>query len=154
MRKSLLLVVLLGACVSTTDSDEMNAEFPDLAIGLHERNDRQELKSLIGVDPVRTEWCAAYVDYVLELNGLNGTDSLLAKSYLGWGIQVQEPELWDVVIFDRGREAWQGHVGFYMGSFTRNGQVFYMILGGNQSDAVTIEAYPRNKVQGIRRWLE
>lgn len=154
MKKSLLLAMLLGACSLAPDGKEMDQRFPGLAIGLHERHDRQELKSLVGVDPVRTEWCAAYVDYILELNGLNGTDSLLAKSYLRWGIPVREPQLWDVVIFDRGREAWQGHVGFYMGSFTRNGQVFYMILGGNQSDAVTIEAYPRNKVRGIRRWLE
>ena len=154
MKKSLLLVMLLGACSLAPDSEEMDQRFPGLAIGLHERHDRQELKSLIGVDPVRTEWCAAYVDYVLELNGLNGTDSLLAKSYKRWGIPVREPKVWDVVIFDRGREAWQGHVGFYMGSFTRNGQIYYLILGGNQSDAVTIEAYPQNKVEGIRRWLE
>ena len=147
-------MMLLGACVPTTDNNDINVHIPGLAIGLHERYDREELKSLVGVDPLRTEWCAAYVNYVLELNGLTGTDSLLAKSYLRWGSPVEEPQEWDVVIFDRGREAWQGHVGFYMGSFTRNGQIYYLILGGNQSDAVTIEAYPQNKVQGIRRWLE
>ena len=39
-------------------------------VGLNEYDDRREIKNLVGVDPVRTEWCAAFVNAVLEIQNI------------------------------------------------------------------------------------
>jgi uncharacterized protein (TIGR02594 family) len=141
---------------------EAAAENPKIAVasqymGFHERRQRRELREFMGVDPVRIDWCAAFVNSVLAELGIPGSESvsewpLTARSFLRWGHRVREPEIGDLVIFPRGREAWQGHVGFYYGSEYRNGRRFYQILGGNQSDAVTIELFPARSAISIRRY--
>lgn len=151
MKKSLLLVILLAGCstLTTNNSDETD---PYL-IGLHEQHDRYELENRLGIDPVELEWCAAYVDYILEMLGSDGTDSLIARSYLDWGVPVSQPDFFDLVIFKRGTESWQGHVGFYMGETIINGRKYYRILGGNQNNRVSIQLFSTRKVLGIRRSL-
>jgi hypothetical protein len=53
-----------------------------------------------------------------------------------------------VVVFWRGaREGWQGHVGFYVGRGA--GQV--LVLGGNQSNAVTVASFTESRLLGYRR---
>jgi len=126
-------------------------------IGFHERRHRRELQEFMGVDPVRIDWCAAFVNSVLAELGIAGSETvsewpLTARSFLRWGQRVREPQVGDIVIFPRGRESWQGHVGFYYGSEIRNGRRHYLILGGNQSNAVTIEAFPAWRVISIRRY--
>lgn len=154
--KKLILVPLLVLAACSADpnpySTILDDDYHSLGIGLHERRDRYALRYLVGVDPSRVAWCAAYVDYVLEtFHNVQGTGSLLAKSYLSWGIPISEPDLWDVVVFERNGPGWEGHVGFYVGETIINGRVYYWILGGNQNDSVTIELYPRSEVLGIRR---
>jgi len=126
--------------------------------GLHERQDRNELKELVGVDPVRTEWCAAFVNAILEIEGIPGSESvsenpLLARSFLDWGspINPQDIQRGDLVIFPRGREGWKGHVGFYIG---RSANGSWLILGGNQANQVRYDLYDPKKALGIRRWSE
>ena len=142
--------MMLMGCVPYPAIDSERAEI--LAIGLHERYDRNELRNLIGVNPSQVAWCAAYVQYVLSLEGIEGTGSLIAKSYLDWGWPVAEPEQWDIVIFNRNGPGWEGHVGFYMGTIERDGQTYYLVLGGNQSDRVSIEPYSTRELLGIRRY--
>ena len=125
-------------------------------LDLQERRDRQEIKDLIGVDPVRYEWCAAFVNAILESNNLPTSNTvsrypLTARSFLKLGEKVYEPIEGDVVIFPRGNQGWQGHVGFYVGTEEINGIDYYWILGGNQNDKVSIEAYPAYSALGIRR---
>ena len=125
-------------------------------LDLQERRDRQEIKDLIGVDPVRYEWCAAFVNAILESNSLPTSNTvsrypLTARSFLKLGEKVYEPIEGDVVIFPRGNQGWQGHVGFYVGTEEINGIDYYWILGGNQNDKVSIEAYPAYSALGIRR---
>jgi len=127
-------------------------------IDLQERRDRQEIKDLIGVDPVRYEWCAAFVNAILESNYLPTSSTvskypLTARSFLKLG---EEVELWnpvegDIIVFPRGNQGWQGHVGFYVGASVIDNIDYYWILGGNQNDKVSIEAYPAYKAIGIRR---
>ena len=124
---------------------------------MHERQNRSELKELVGVDPVRTEWCAAFVNAVLEESKIESNKGhkypLTARAFLDWGQKVhkQNIQAGDLVIFPRGNEGWQGHVGFYIKTQTINGQDFYYILGGNQNNKVSIVAYPARKALGIRR---
>ncbi len=126
-------------------------------VGFHERQHRAQLKLFTGVDPVKTEWCAAFVNAVLAELDIPGSESvsewpLTARSFLRWGQRVREPEIGDIIIFPRGRESWQGHVGFYYGTEYRNGRRFYQILGGNQNNAVTIELFPARSAISIRRY--
>ena len=126
--------------------------------GLDEQDDRQELKDYTGVDPVRTEWCAAFVNSVLNESGIPGSESvsdvpLMARSFLKWGQPVVKEDIQpgDLVIFPRGNQGWQGHVGFYLQTQVKDGIEYYLILGGNQSNKVTIEMYRSNKALDIRR---
>jgi uncharacterized protein (TIGR02594 family) len=120
---------------------------------------RQELKEFIGIDPARIDWCAAFVNAVLRELQIPGSESvseypLVARSFLQWGKRVKEPIPGDIVVFPRGTEAWQGHVGFYYGTEYKNGIKYYQILGGNQNKSVTIELFPARSALGIRRHSE
>jgi uncharacterized protein (TIGR02594 family) len=126
-------------------------------IGFHQRTHRKELQEFMDIDPVRVEWCAAFINAVLKELDIPGSDSvsewpLTARSFLRWGVRVREPNIGDIVIFPRGSESWQGHAGFYYGTEYRNGRKFYQILGGNQNNAVTIELFPARNAISIRRW--
>lgn len=121
-------------------------------LGYTERDNRKELNEFLRVDPVRVPWCAAFVGAVLRASNIPTTDSFLARSYLKWGVEVEEPLYGDLLIFERGTEDWQGHVGFYLGKLTQNGKLYYMVLGGNQSNMVSIQYYSTAKLIGIRRY--
>lgn len=123
----------------------------------HERKHRRELKEFMGVDPVKIDWCAAFINSVLAELGIPGSESvsewpLTARSFLRWGRRVGHPQVGDIVIFPRGTESWQGHVGFYYGTEYKNGRMYYLILGGNQNNSVTIEAFPAWRAISIRRY--
>lgn len=156
MRVILIVAFLLTAC-NQTEPDSVVTAQP--YVGLKERQDRSELKEFTGVDPVRTEWCAAFVNAVLELDGIPGSESvsdapLMARSFLGWGERVERADIQrgDVVVFPRGNQGWQGHVGFYVETQTHNNREYWVILGGNQANQVRYELYNPNRAIGIRRY--
>jgi uncharacterized protein (TIGR02594 family) len=127
-------------------------------IGLHQNSDRLALQEFMGVDPVRTEWCAAFVNSVLAEAGLPGSETvhrypLLARSFLNWGNAVKPNDIQpgDVVIFPRGWKTWMGHVGFYVETVWIDGVEYWAILGGNQRNSVSIDLYPASRAIGIRR---
>lgn len=130
-------------------------------IGLEERLDRSRLRELVGVDPVRTEWCAAFVNAILDKDGIPGSDTvsdypLTARSFLQWGTGIDSTDIQrgDIVIFPRGNQGWQGHVGFYVETQITDGVEYWVILGGNQSNQVNYELYRASSSLGIRRWQE
>ena len=143
---------MLAGCVTSPMQDPAvkAAEF----YGLHERTNRQELKELVGVDPVRTEWCAAFVNAILELENIPSNKDhkypLTARAFLDWGnpINPQDIQRGDIVVFPRGNQGWQGHVGFYIG---RHESGKWIILGGNQSNSVRYDLYDPKRALGIRR---
>ena len=125
-------------------------------VGYNEKKNRKELKKLMGIDPVRTEWCAAFINTVLNLSNIRGSESisdtpLMARSFLKWGLSVNEPQRGDIVVFERGNSGWQGHVAIYMGTVERNGKFYYRTLGGNQNNSINVSEYPVSKLLGIRR---
>jgi uncharacterized protein (TIGR02594 family) len=126
-------------------------------LGFSETTHRAELREYTGVDPVRTEWCAAFVNSVLEESGIpsnkNHKYPLTARAFLDWGIKVSKDNIQggDIVVFPRGNQGWQGHVGLYVRSQVINGVEYYWILGGNQNNKVSVELYPASKALGIRR---
>lgn len=131
-------------------------------VGYNERNDYAALKEFLGLDPRQTEWCAAFVNSSLHAVGAEGSESvseypLLARSFLEWGEPVpfkedpESPKMGDIAIFPRGRNSWQGHVGFYIETVIVDGKHYWKILSGNQSNSVSINLYPANRALGLRR---
>lgn len=156
MRVALLAFLALAGCSTYNETNYFSVDstfvlVADSFVGMHEKTDREELKIFLEVDPLRTEWCAAFVNAVLGVSGEQGTDSLLARSFLDWGVSVDSPEKGDVVIFPRGRSSWQGHVGFFVEEFERDGIRYYVILGGNQENKVSYDVFRADKALGIRR---
>lgn len=157
----LLSITLLSACNITAAEYQLTDSVLTAQpyIGLEERVHRTELKELLDVDPVRTEWCAAFVNSVLEIDGIPGSDSvseypLTARSFLKWGDKVEPDDIrrGDVVVFPRGNSSWQGHVGFYVDTQMHEGRELWIILGGNQSNEVRYDFYSPGKALGIRRY--
>lgn len=102
------------------------------------------------VEDETTAWCAAFVGACMERAGLRSTRQLNARSYLQWGVPVElsDAQEGDVIVFSRGDPSgWQGHVGFFVKRAGTNIEV----LGGNQSDAVSVARYPASRLLGIRR---
>lgn len=166
MRLTILFILFFtSSCVSSnslyepnkTDKNYFLISTADAYVGMDERTNRTVLKSFMGIDPVRTEWCAAFINSVLRKNGIAGSESvsnhpLTARSFLHWGEEVKEPRPGDIVVFPRGNQGWQGHVGFYVTSYIENGTKYYIILGGNQNDKVSYQKYNAKKAISIRRW--
>lgn len=97
-----------------------------------------------------TAWCAAFANAMLKRAGVEGTGKLNARSFLDWGAPLNKPRVGCVVVFSRGNpKGWQGHVGFYVGEDSR----YIRVLGGNQSNAVTISRYSKSRLLGYR-WPE
>lgn len=164
----LAITLALSGCLSPEDTNKLAAVFVprkqatmEVAVAYQylnygERTHRTELIKLIGVDPVRTEWCAAFVNAVLTDSGIPGSETvsdypLTARSFLAWGEKVTEPQAGDIIIFPRGNQRWQGHVGFYLGTTVLNNVKYYQVLGGNQKNKVSIELYRARTAIGIRR---
>jgi uncharacterized protein (TIGR02594 family) len=97
-------------------------------------------------------WCAAFVGHCLEKAGIASTRRLNARSYLTWGekvVRLEQAREGDVVVFTRGSSTAQGHVAFFLKATGSQIEV----LGGNQSDGVTIARYAKSRLLGIRRPL-
>jgi uncharacterized protein (TIGR02594 family) len=97
-----------------------------------------------GIKDDETPWCAAFVGAMFERAGIRSSRLESARSYLDWGQMISEPVPGCVVVFSR---AGGGHVGFCLGQ-DKAGNL--LILGGNQSDAVNVKAFPRTRVTGYR----
>jgi len=91
-------------------------------------------------------WCAAFVNWCLEQAGMVGTKMPNAKSYLNWGYNINVPLPGAVVVFDRGKQKWQGHVGFFLDETPS----YVYLLGGNQQDKVSIRPYSKDRLEGYR----
>jgi uncharacterized protein (TIGR02594 family) len=123
-------------------------------IGLNERDKKAALSEYlanggVNLDPAVTAWCAAYVNATLAQTGQKGTGSNMARSFLDWGQEVSQPQRGDLAVFSRGDPNGPfGHVGFFDG-YNEDGTI--RVLGGNQSDAVSIASYSPDQLLGFRR---
>jgi uncharacterized protein (TIGR02594 family) len=103
-------------------------------------------------------WCSAFMNYIAWLLRLPRSKDLRARSWLlvGQPIALAEAEAaFDVVILKRGSgnqpgpeviDA-KGHVGLFAG--LEGNEI--LILGGNQSDTVSIQRYDAGRLLGVRR---
>ena len=115
-----------------------------------------------GMDsPDETPWCSAFVNGIAWELRLPRSKSAAARSWLAVGkpvtLQEAQPRA-DVVILTRGAGEQPGadtlnapgHVGFFAGIDAAGVQV----LGGNQSNGVSVQAFPKGRILGIRRLAE
>ena len=105
-------------------------------------------------------WCSGFVNYIAWILRLPRSKSLRARSWLTVGevLELAEAEAgFDVVVLKRGGGKQPGpsvidapgHVGFFAGVQGNS----ILVLGGNQSDTVSIGAYPKSRLLGVRRLM-
>jgi uncharacterized protein (TIGR02594 family) len=94
-------------------------------------------------------WCASFVNWCLKKATIDGTNSARARSFLTWGVAVslEEAERGDIIVLSRGTNVLFGHVGFFAGQEGKS----VLVLGGNQSNKVSISPYPLHRILSIRR---
>lgn len=105
-----------------------------------------------------TSWCSAFVNWCAQAACKPMSGKLNARSWLtvGAGVADGQQRLGDVVVFWRGAHKDElitgsnlkkGHVGFYI----REDAQYVYVLGGNQSNQVSIAPYAKNRVLNYRR---
>ena len=96
-------------------------------------------------------WCSIFINEMAKECNLEFTDRTLARSWLDVGYTVNNPQIGDVVVFWRKKKESQwGHVGLYI----REDDKYIYVLGGNQSNEVSIKPYPKYRLLGYRKLRE
>lgn len=122
--------------------------------GLHESRDRSTLsawfdRSVSWIDPREVAWCGAFVatcmrKYDPDIN--LPENPLGARQWNTFGKSCS-PVFGSILVFWRGSPSgWKGHVGFYHAEDSGA----YHVLGGNQSNAVTVTRIAKNRLLGAR----
>jgi len=100
------------------------------------------------VDNDEVAWCSAALNYFCKKLGYERSGKLDARSWLKMPIFVLKPQLGDIVVLWRYSPAdWRGHVGLFINWDEEN----VWVLGGNQSNMLSIASYPRDRVLGFRQ---
>lgn len=97
-----------------------------------------------GIKTDEVPWCAAFVGGCLEAVGIMSSRYESAASYKTWGLPLSRAVFGCVAVFHRDGG---GHVGFVVG-IDQQGRL--MILGGNQSDKVSVAPFDRQRVVAYR----
>lgn len=118
--------------------------------GLHERKNTLALKSwftksVSWIDPREIAWCGAFVatclrnwEPAIDIPG----NPLGARQWGAFG-RPTSPRRGSILTFWRGSPtSWMGHVGFYYAE----DPTAYHVLGGNQSDAVTVTRIAKSRL--------
>jgi|WetSurMetagenome_2_1015567.scaffolds.fasta_scaffold00298_38 uncharacterized protein (TIGR02594 family) len=96
-----------------------------------------------------TAWCAAFAGAMLQRAGYKPSGSLMARSYVGYGMHLGTPKIGCIAVLWRGSpHSSEGHVGF-VNCFDDD---TVALVGGNQgsSGVVSIECFPRSRVLCFR----
>lgn len=93
-----------------------------------------------------TPWCSAFANWCMRQAGVKGTGAANARSWMTWGNRLTTPAYGCVVVLKRGKQEWQGHVGFLV----FEGRDKIMVLGGNQGNAVSVAAFNKADVLAYR----
>lgn len=94
-----------------------------------------------------TSWCSSFVNWCMMKANIKRTGNAMARSWLNWGEPLTTPKYGCIVVLWRETpSSSSGHVGFFV---KQEGDKI-VLLGGNQSDAVTQASYPKSRVLGYR----
>lgn len=93
-------------------------------------------------------WCGLFVAWVTYKRRDNAAEvvkePLWARNWASYGMKADKASLGDVLVFVRNGG---GHVGFYIAEDA----TCYHVLGGNQSNAVTITRIEKSRCIAVRR---
>jgi uncharacterized protein (TIGR02594 family) len=125
------------------------------ALGRHEVRDNGWLRAWLRSDgktlgdPAKLPWCGDFVETCIRLAlpaepfpSALGQNPYWARNWLLLGAQTA-PTYGCVLVFERGSG---GHVGFAVGQ----DDAHFYVLGGNQSNAVTVARLERRRLLGAR----
>lgn len=119
-------------------------------LGLHERKDAGRLDKALRLDASEIAWCGAFVGMVVAATlprEVLPVNPLGARNWLKFGAELKEPQVGAVAVFWRGTKGgWPGHVGFVVG----HDKTHLHILGGNQSDSVSVARIAKDRLLGYR----
>lgn len=95
-------------------------------------------------------WCSAFANWVVDEAGFQGTRSAAARSWLKWGVRLEEAIIGCIVVLDRqdSSNPNAAHVAFCTKPDLGDGLI--RCIGGNQSDQVKVSTYKSNRVLGYR----
>lgn len=154
------LISALGRAAAATPASPVT-DLPWMAeakrvLGRHEGRDNGWLRSWLKSDgktlgdPAQLPWCGDFVETCIRLAlpgepfpGALGENPYWARNWLRLGAEIA-PAYGAVLVFERGPSS--GHVGFAVGQDAGN----YFVLGGNQSNAVTVARIAKARLLGAR----
>ena len=122
--------------------------------GIHEQRNVSRLrtwfdKSVSWIDPREIAWCGAFVAtcYRKWDKDINVPENPLgARNWRHFG-KSTHPTFGACLVFWRGSpQGWKGHVGFYHGE----DDTHFHVLGGNQSNAVTVSRISKERLLASR----
>ena len=91
-------------------------------------------------------WCGLFIAYVVISSGRKPVEGpLWARNWAKWGVAADTPKLGDILVFER--QGGGGHVGLYI---AEDNEGFY-VLGGNQSNSVSITRIKKSRLLAARR---
>lgn len=119
-------------------------------LGLHEVKDAKKLDKALRLDASEIAWCGAFVGMciasALPKEPLPA-NPLGSRNWLKFGHSIGSPQIGAVAVFWRGaKDGWQGHVGFVVG----HDKTHLHILGGNQSNKVSVARIAKDRLLGYR----
>ena len=94
-------------------------------------------------------WCSAFLNKIMQLAGHKGTGSGMARSWLKWGREPADEEFGKGVIVILWRISPNGKFG-HVGLLDDWDDENVTLLGGNQSDSVSLATFPQWRVLGWR----
>lgn len=97
-------------------------------------------------DPSKLPWCGDAIETCIALTLPDEemvANPYWARNWLNFGIKC-EPTLGCVLVFSRGASS--GHVGLYAGE----DKTYFSVLGGNQSNSISISRIAKNRLLGAR----
>lgn len=122
----------------------------DREVGFHERGDNLGIEKYVALAHCGSPgqpWCAIFLNSAIEVSGLKGTRSAMARSFEHDPnfVKLDGPAIGAITTMWRGSpSSGSGHVFLYAGE-NDNG---ILALGGNQSNEVCRQYEPRNRIVG------
>ena len=120
-------------------------------LGLHEVKNAKALDKGLRLDASEIAWCGAFVGMVVATalpKEPMPANPLSSRNWLKFGKPLDDPQIGAIAVFWRGsKNGWQGHVGIVVG----HDKTHLHILGGNQSDSVSIARIAKTRLLG-HRW--
>lgn len=136
---ALTIAMLLSTPAASSDLYATAKQY----IGMTERGHRKSLRKMLGVDPVRVQWCGAMMAFVARKAGYKppvGANVAASWARFGRAVSLKQAKRGDVVVL-------RGHVTV----FTKLVKGKICGVGGNQSNAIKESCYRTSRVIAVRR---